>query len=435
MRRLFFIFAVSALLLFAAPTVRAEEENLYEKIKIAIKKGVEYLKTCQNEEGGFGDINSETLYGGGTGKGYAHRSGLCAFALYALLKCGVKASDPVIRKGFAYIDKHDICLTNQEFKKFSSYELSTMILALEAKYDRKKRHNIRTTLEKSRKNKRRRVRPQPKIRLSKDDAKRMQDWVDRLISRRAPYAWRYNMPGGISGLEFHQDMSGTQFAMLALRAASRCQGIEFDRSNLYEVIKFIFENQEADGPKYQIEGDDHGRGGVKVSGGGRYDSKTMFTGKVRGFMYHKGSSTSHESRASGGMTTAAIASLLIIKSLLISESCFIKEWEVKVNQSMRDGLQWVDRHWSMAQNPGRGGSNYFYYYLYGLERCGDLQGTLVIGKHYWYNEGAEVLVRDQKDSGAWIRDDTHMPEDVINTAFALLFLDRATPPVIIARYG
>lgn len=424
---------IALLLCLAAPAARAEEENLYEKIKTAIEKGVEYLKSCQKDDGSFGDVSSETLYGGGQGQGFAHRSGLTAFALYALLKCGVPARDPVIRRGFAFIEKHDFVETDRDFKRYSSYELASMILALEAKYDRKKRHNIRTTLEKNRR--RRRVRPPPPIRMPKDDLQRMQDWVERLMKRRAPYAWRYNVPPGMSGLEFHQDMSGTQFAMLALRAASRCAGIEFDRSALYDVIQFCLDNQEDDGPEYCVEGDDHGKGGVKVSGGGSYGSRTMFKGKRRGFMYHKGSSTRHETCASGSMTTAGVASLLIAKSLLLRDAVFIRTWETRVDQAIRDAMQWLHKHWSMERNPGRGGgSGYFYYYLYGLERCGDLQGTLVIGDHYWYNEGAEVLVKEQKENGAWIRDDTHMPEDVINTAFALLFLDRATPPVIISRY-
>ncbi len=412
-----------------------EEPSLYDQIKKAIDNGVAYLKKCQNQEGGFGNINSEHLYGGGTGEGYPHQAGLAALALYALLKCGVPPTDPVIVKGFDYIHKKCQLAPESQMMTLSSYEFSTMIMALEAKYDRQKKHNIKATLDRKTASKRAFVKEPPLLQLGREDQKVMQTWVDQLMMRRAPYAWRYNKPNMTDHL-FTEDLSSTQLAMLALRAASRCAGIVFDRNAIYDVINFILENQEENGPEYETTGEEDGKGGVKVTGEGHYGTVTRFKGKIRGFMYHKGSPDKKESTANGSMTTAGIASLIIAKSLLLREPRFIKEFEVKVDQAIRDGTQWLLKYWTVKSNPCAGNAMlyYTYYYLYGLERCGDLQGTLVFGEHYWYNEGAEVLVEEQKDNGAWIKNDTHMPEDVINTSFALLFLDRATAPVIIARY-
>jgi len=427
------------LLLFLAGTLMvspalAGDDTLYEKIDKAIEKGVEYLKTCQKADGSFGDIDSETLYGGGTGPGYAHQAGLTALALYALLKSGVPPRDPVIGAGFAFIESKNQTLNNpnlppkDRIKVLSSYELSAMILALEARHNPHKKESVRVTLEKTRAaiRHKRLKKPRPVV-LPKMEREVMQDWVDRLLTRRSPDAWRYNVKGmSLSGLKFQQDMSSTQFAMLALRAASHCHGIKIDRVPLYKVIEFCFANQDPDGPLYEIAVDPHAskhRPGQSIQ---------VISGKVRGFAYNRKSGSRHEKISTGGMTTAGCASLIICKELLDRDLVFRKKYALDVNQAIRDSIVWIERHWSMKGNPRSG--SYFYYYLYGLERVGDLQGTLMIGEHYWYNEGAEVLVEDQRKNGAWQRSDTHFPQDVLNTCFALLFLDRATPPVVVTGH-
>ena len=70
----------------------------------------------------------------------------------------------------------------------------------------------------------------------------------------------------------------------------------------------------------------------------------------------------------------------------------------------------------------------YYYFMYGLERAGMLYGTERMGKHWWYSEGAEELLRRQKPSGAW--GGGFFPRQVvIDTCFAILFLRRATEPL------
>lgn len=421
--------AIAACGLFLAPPARGGEEALYEKIEKAIEKGVEYLKGCQKDDGSFGNISSETLYGGGTGEGYPHRAGLTALALYTLLKCGVKPEDPVIRRGFLFIDTLDKTQNDptkppkEQSKYLSTYELSAMVLALEARYNPIKKESIRVTLEKTKAaSKNRRLKRLPPVVMPVPDRERMQDWVDRILRRPNPRGWRYNMPGdGMTGITFHEDMSSTQFVLLALRAASHCHGIQINRAKLLPALEFILEQQDADGPAYEVpldrDGTPHGPG----------QSVQTVSGKVRGFPYNRNSETRHERVSTGSMTTAGCANCIILKELLAQDPVFRRQWAVKTDQAIRDAVMWVERHWSMKGNPRSG--SYFYYYLYGLERVGDLQGTLKIGDHYWYNEGAEVLVKDQRENGAWQRPDTHFPQDVLNTCFALLFLDRATPPI------
>ena len=80
-----------------------------------------------------------------------------------------------------------------------------------------------------------------------------------------------------------------------------------------------------------------------------------------------------------------------------------------------------------------GAPPWHYYYLYGLERCAVFGGRNLIGKHDWYIEGAEYLVKAQKGDGRWhtgaLDGTDYQPSDVIDTAWAILFLKRATRPM------
>jgi hypothetical protein len=78
-------------------------------------------------------------------------------------------------------------------------------------------------------------------------------------------------------------------------------------------------------------------------------------------------------------------------------------------------------------NPMAGGvpgGGFYYYYLYSLERVGALTARKYVGKHDWYREGADELLKRQLPNGAWPGE---MGEDeLVNSCFALLFLRRAT---------
>jgi|GEM_PF-2425022 len=90
----------------------------------------------------------------------------------------------------------------------------------------------------------------------------------------------------------------------------------------------------------------------------------------------------------------------------------------------RNAIEWLNNHYTMSTNPGYGG--YHYYYLYGLERAMSIPTPIkLIGGHDWYKDGAAVLLSQQQSSGYWV--DTSGP--IIDTSFALLFLERAVPEV------
>ena len=77
-------------------------------------------------------------------------------------------------------------------------------------------------------------------------------------------------------------------------------------------------------------------------------------------------------------------------------------------------------NYSLTHNPG-GGMGWYHYYLYGVERAGVFTETRHLSGHDWYREGAAILVSTLQEGRAW--------GSVQNTAFALLFLKKATAPV------
>ncbi len=94
---------------------------------------------------------------------------------------------------------------------------------------------------------------------------------------------------------------------------------------------------------------------------------------------------------------------------------------------MLDGLAWLDLNWKIDCNPNHPEKRWHYYYLYGVERAAVLTNSRALGKHDWYREGAEFLLKAQGGDGKW--DDTCCPGPINNTCFALLFLTKATVPV------
>jgi hypothetical protein len=61
---------------------------------------------------------------------------------------------------------------------------------------------------------------------------------------------------------------------------------------------------------------------------------------------------------------------------------------------------------------------------------GDLTGRKEFNGKDWYVRGAIFLLERQDEDGKWVDATGFRPHDVLGTCFALLFLKRATPPVV-----
>jgi hypothetical protein len=215
-------------------------------------------------------------------------------------------------------------------------------------------------------------------------------------------------------------VSNTQYALLGLRAARDC-GAVVKALTFLRAAEWLLALQQADGPKVQ-----------RVEVGGKKGEREYVSDagdRARGWPYQRPTNPT-----TGSTTTAALTALVIANDALLRPSRFggyDSKKEGVVRRSVQDGFAWLDKNFSVSQNVG--GSGWLHSYLYGLERCALLAGRELVGKHDWYPLGAEHLLGTQKEDGRWatgvLGPDT-APSDVVDTAWALLFLKRAVKPAV-----
>lgn len=123
-----------------------------------------------------------------------------------------------------------------------------------------------------------------------------------------------------------------------------------------------------------------------------------------------------EADSYASMTESALASLVLCRRL--------RGGEAGQDEAIDRGLKWLAAHGSVEQNLGSAyQQGRLLYHLYALERAGSLLHQERFGELDWHTAGAAMLLGSQRDDGSW-DDGADMP--AANTAFALLFLTRAT---------
>lgn len=220
------------------------------------------------------------------------------------------------------------------------------------------------------------------------------------------------------------DMSNTQYALLGLRAARDC-GCAVDISGFERALEFALAWQDQDGPKARrlLPASEPGGTPYVIEGGDR----------SRGWPYLQ----QPDGARTGSMTTAGLAVLAIAHDALLRPRALPRydaARQRQVSQAIQDGFAWLDTHWTVTRNAGPGAPNWHHYYLYGLERAAALCGRPLVGLHDWYVEGAQHLVGSQQQDGRWSTGALGMPgeveaSDLLDTAWAVLFLKRATRPL------
>jgi serine/threonine-protein kinase len=129
--------------------------------------------------------------------------------------------------------------------------------------------------------------------------------------------------------------------------------------------------------------------------------------------------------AYGSMTASGLSSLAIYGWLLDPS----KTGSWKRDRAIDAAQGWLGRNFSVTWNPGpyEHGNNavnspqQLHYYLYALERAGQLCGVEGFGGRPWYTEGAQFLRGSQRTDGSW----GNLPD----TCLAILFLARSTRPL------
>lgn len=438
----------------------------------AVEKGVRYLKGLTKPDGSF--IRTEGLE-------RLYPEGTTALVLFTFLKSGlIDRNDPLIVNSFKYI-------RSRPFR--ATYSVSLLILALEARYaprpkpaaprpqTRKKPARGFVTV------------PQPPVekvarrnfqkKASPQDRKLLEGALRWLLSKQQTNIWRY--PGSRSGGETPEntqfpdnstaveDFSNTQYAMLALNAARRL-GYPIGPSVWHKVVDYCLKHQQDKGPEvkwFPVPAADfpitklrkmrdqylrelttavkqHNKQVRKAARKGQDPQELGLTkdgprttvakpepyreyGAEKQKMYARGWSYYPRANAVyyGSMTTSGVAALVICKDALEAAGKY-KPLRKKVDQAIRDGCAWLAYNFTVSGNPGS--SAWHYYYLYGLERAGVLSLARQFGQHKWYEEGVAYIVGAQSADGSWPAQG-HCSQ-LSNTCFALLFLKRATTPII-----
>ena len=371
---------------------------LMDKVSVAISKGAVHVKSLQNADGAW-------PYGN-------HIRGGTALALLTLLTCDVPRNDESIIRGFA-------AMKAAEFEE--TYCVSLSLMAYEAAYiTESERRAYLSEGEKF---------PEFKRELSKEDREEMQRLVDWLVlnqnAQKNPF-WNYT----VTPDTWRFDFSNTQYALLGLAAALRCE-IKIPGGVIGRMVEQVVAHQQQDGPKFnRVVGYKPPKENSRKEGRSTYSSKPS---KARGWAYAtkaKWDRYTEAGDAYGSMTTAGMTCLLVGLDIVagmdaaqlkeeFGSQAAIDRWRKDANEGQVDGMCWLEYWFSVTRNPNFG-RTWYLYYLYGLERVMMLAQEKRLGVHDWYAEGASVLVSTQGEGGSW----GTMPD----TCFALLFLKKGTVP-------
>lgn len=416
-------------------------------IDAAVKKGCDWLLGQQTADNSW-----ESSMRGETGQ----KCGTTALSLLALIKGGVDRKNPAIAAGFDYLRKN-LDLKTEGDKGAGTYEVSCTVLALEAYHiwrsnkqvEEDEKMGLQTVP----------IDDEPKKNFHKNagpDVAWMRDLIEWLVRHQTNMVWRY--PGAAQDGS-PNDASNTQYAMLALNAGRRL-GFQIPVKTWTQVVEYFIQYQEKDGPEVEsfsvpgadmsikalceymkdlrkdlekiakkekrkvtkedlmgtsVEGLDFGgEGKMKARGWCYVPEELQVTSKVPPFSAYTGS-----------MTTSGVAALMIAKAALEAEDKY-KIYKTKCDQAIRDGAAWLSKHFTVTQNPNR--DMYQYYFLYGMERAGVLSLCDSWGEHNWYEKGSEYLLKEQQGTGSWPARDAQ--SELVDTCFAILFLCRATTPIV-----
>jgi hypothetical protein len=317
----------AALALLAALGSPARAETLEEQVNRAIDRGVVVVRTYVGPDGA-GRTNYHKDY----------PEGDTALALYTLVKSGVSADDPQVKKCLEW-------LLAREVK--STYGAAVYILALDAFKDRAYDARIQAAAA----------------------------WLEAGLAAESS-SRRFSYPG------LHTDLSNTQYGALGLWTAER-HGFKAREDTWAALLAGVEELHNSDD----------------------------------GFGYRA------DSRTTGAMTVAGVTALELALArspdgLLPARFADIRR---DAKAAHERGWAYLERRFSVEGNPLAAHSmqeDWYYYYLYGIERLCAIAGREKIGAHDWYLEGARKLVTIQHEDGSW--------GGPVDTCFALLFLRRAT---------
>jgi hypothetical protein len=366
-------FLLNASNLQAAPEP-AVNDPLAERVRKAIDRGIDFLKKKQ-EDRGAGQVNWENdakilgIFPGGASN----------MALLALLTAGVKPTDPAVQRVLPYI---------RSLPPQHTYVVGIQTLIFNEVNDPKDRDQVQKNV----------------------------DWLLRARVIREGKLWGW----GYTDAASNPDNSNSQYALLGLWAGKQ-YGAKIDKKAWEQIQEFYMRTQVIS-EKARIGG--WGYHPVSGNANGNRNLPEMATGSVI------------------SMTVAGVCGLIISGQEVnssqqqldpktgVAKNCGFYPDDDAVNL----GLRWIGRNFTF-RNAG-----HTFYNVYGLERVGRLSGQRFIGDHDWYREGCESLVGlkksdlNQRQDGSWGMNGGGVDNnEIVSTAFALLFLSKGRTPILISK--
>lgn len=135
---------------------------------------------------------------------------------------------------------------------------------------------------------------------------------------------------------------------------------------------------------------------------------------------------SNRGKSYGSMTAAGLATMLLAYDNLNREA-FARCVPGGDERAIELALKWLRQNFDATQNP-RLGDEWYYYWLFSLERVAMAGGYRRMGGHDWYAQGSMELMRRQGPDGAFGHGDL-----LGQTVFATMFLVRGRQPLAISK--
>ena len=310
--------------------------------------------------------------------------GVTALVATALLRSGRTPQDPVVARTLAYLEKfrHDDGGVYQNGSRYKNYETSLAIVGFkeanqDGKYD--------------------------ELLVGAEKFVKQQQWDDDEGHDISSTSY-----GGAGyGSHSRPDLSNTSFLVDALHSVGRGK----DDPALQKALIFVSrcQNLESEFNTTPFA--------AKVNDGGFYYTIAA------GGQSQAGETPDGGLRSYGSMTYAGLKSMIYAG---VSRD----------DPRVRAAYDWIQKHYTVAENPGMGANGLYYYYhtfAKALATIGDQYIVDSNGKsHDWRAELAQHLISTQQGDGSWVNNTPRWLEGDPNlvTAYSLLALSYCRPKAV-----